>query len=191
VESQIKDPKDYYKQLSVFWTDLIYLMSSKPHALSSVGPMRNFAANAKKISTELVEASDNLTEFNKSLSEYYRQLSETWKESQKKVTLKFPKIPKDFDQLEEYKKIWIDVFESDFTQLFDSKMFGKNYGKLVSNELELTKRWNNIMDVMLKSANLPNKQEIDQVYKELHTLRKRVTKLESKQTSIEPKENEN
>lgn len=191
MESEIKDPKDYYKQLSVFWTDLIYLMSSKPQALSSVGPMRNFATNAKKISTELVEAGNNLTEFNKSLSEYYRQLSETWKESQKKVTTKHPNIPKDSDQIEEYKKIWIDVFESDFTQLFDSKMFGENYGKLVTHELELTKRWNSIMDVMLKSANLPNKQEIDQVYKELHSLRKRVSKLESKQSTKEDKVNEN
>ena len=32
---------------------------------------------------------------------------------------------------------------------------------------------------MLQSANLPNKQEIDEVYKALHTLRKRVSKLES------------
>jgi len=33
---------------------------------------------------------------------------------------------------------------------------------------------------MLQSANLPNKQEIDDVYRELHSLRKRISKLESK-----------
>jgi len=78
MKSEIMDSKDYYKHLSLFWTDLIYLMSSKPQALSSVGPMRNFAANAKKISIELLESSENITEFNKSLTEYYRQLSEAW-----------------------------------------------------------------------------------------------------------------
>jgi len=36
------------------------------------------------------------------------------------------------------------------------------------------------MNVMLQSANLPNKQEIDDVYRELHSLRKRISKLESK-----------
>jgi len=190
MKSEIRDSKDYYKHLSLFWTDLIYLMSSKPQALSSVGPMRNFAANAKKISTELLESSENIIEFNKSLTEYYRQLSEAWKEAQKKVTTKVPNVPQDAEHLEEYKKIWIDVFESDFTQLFDSKMFGENYGKLVSNELELTKRWNNIMEVMLKSANLPSKQEIDQVYKELHSLRKRVTKLELKEKTKPEEKNE-
>ena len=35
------------------------------------------------------------------------------------------------------------------------------------------------MNVMLHSANLPNKQEIDEVYKDVHTLRKRIAKLES------------
>ena len=35
------------------------------------------------------------------------------------------------------------------------------------------------MNVMLKSANLPNKQEMDEVYKEIHALRKRVSKLEA------------
>ena len=35
------------------------------------------------------------------------------------------------------------------------------------------------MNVMLKSANLPNKQEIDEIYKEIHSLRKRISKIES------------
>ena len=41
------------------------------------------------------------------------------------------------------------------------------------------KRWNTITDVMLKSANLPTKQEIEEVYEELHNLKTRITKLES------------
>ena len=62
--------------------------------------------------------------------------------------------------------------------MFDSKKFGKNYGKLVSMELELTKHWNNITNVILQSANLPSKEEIDEVYKEVHSLKKRITRLE-------------
>ena len=69
--------------------------------------------------------------------------------------------------------------DNDFTELFDSKKFGENYGKLMASELELSKHWEKIVNVMLQSANLPNKKEIDEVYKELHTLRKRVSKLES------------
>ena len=141
--------------------------------------MRNFAENTKKIASELLEANEELTLFNESLAKYYKQLTDTWNESQKKVNLKIPEIPNDVEQFEAYKRVWIDIFDNDFTQLFDSKEFGENYGKLVSKELELTKRWNNIMNVMLKSANLPNKQEIDEVYKEIHALRKRVSKLEA------------
>ena len=173
-----KDISDYYKHLSLFWTDIIHLMSSKPQALTSVGPMRAFAANAKKISTEFIEMNEGLMEFNQYLIEYYKQLSDTWVEAQKKVNFKAPEVPQDIEQIEAFKRIWIDIFDNDFTELFDSKKFGENYGKLVSKELELTKHWNNITNVILQSANLPSKEEIDEVYKEIHSLKKRVSKLE-------------
>ena len=188
MKNQFSDPKDYYKHVSLFWTDLINLMYSKPQALMSVGPMRNFAENAKKISIELMESNEDLSEFNEHLTEYYKQLNETWVEAQKKVNLKFPEIPHDAENYEAYKRIWIDIFDNDFTELFDSKQFGENYGHLVSKELELTKHWNNIMNVVLQSANLPNKQEMDEVYREIHSLRKRVSKLEAKVRQYESKE---
>ena len=171
--------KDYYKHLSLFWTDLLYLMSSKPQALSSTGPMRAMAANAKKVATEVIEMNEKMGDFNVYLKEYYKQLADTWAEAQKKVNLKAPELPQDPEHFEAYKRIWIDIFDNDFTELFDSKAFGSNYGKMVSQELELAKHWNNIVGVALKSANLPNRQELDEVYKEIHALRRRVAALES------------
>jgi len=153
-------------------------MSSKPQALTSVGPMRAFATNSKKISTELIEINEVLMGFNQYLTEYYKQLSETWTDAQKKVNLKAPEVPQDVEQIEAFKRIWIDIFDNDFTELFDSGKFGDNYGKLVAKELELTKHWNNITNVILQSVNLPSKEEIDEVYKEMHSLKKRVGKLE-------------
>ena len=169
---------DYYKHLSLFWTDIIHLMSSKPQALTSIGPMRAFAANSKKISTELIEINEKLFEFNQYMTDYYKQLAATWGIAQKKVNLKVPEIPQDVEQIESVKRIWIDIFDNDFTELFDSEKFGNNYGNLVSKELELTKHWNNIINVILQSVNLPSKEEIDEVYKEIHTLKKRVSKVE-------------
>lgn len=182
-----KDPAEFYKHLSLFWTDLIYLMSSKPQALTSVGPMRSFAANAKKISVELLDSNDDLVEFNKRLTGYYQQLADTWAIAQKKVNAKMPEIPNDQEQFDAYKRIWIDIFDNDFTELFDSHKFGENYGKLVASELELTKHWEQMTNVMLQSANLPSKKEIDEVYKELHTLKKRVSKLESQNKNFKPR----
>jgi len=173
-----KEMTDYYKHLSLFWTDIMHLMSSKPQALTSIGPMRAFASNSKKISTELIEINDLLMEFNKYYTEYYKQLSDTWGVAQKKVNLKAPEIPQDIEQIDAIKRIWIDIFDNDFTELFDSGKFGENYGKLVSKELELTKHWNNITNVILQSVNLPSKEEIDEVYKEIHSLKKRIGKLE-------------
>jgi|TARA_B100000809_G_scaffold82079_1_gene80373 hypothetical protein len=173
-----KDVTDYYKHLSLFWTDIIHLMLSKPQALTSIGPMRAFATNSKKITTELIDINEVLLEFNQYITEYYKQLSDTWSVAQKKVNLKAPDVPQDVEQIEAFKRIWIDIFDNDFTELFDSGKFGENYGKLVSKEIELTKHWNNITNVILKSANLPSKEEIDEIYKEMHSLKKRVGKLE-------------
>ena len=172
------DITEYYKHLSLFWTDIIHLMSSKPQALTSIGPMRAFAANSKKIAVELIEINENLLGFNQYITEYYKQLSDTWGISQKKVNQKVPEIPQDVEQIESVKRMWIDIFDNDFTELFDSKKFGANYGNLVSKELELTKHWNNIANVILQSVNLPSKEEVDEVYKEIHSLKKRVSKLE-------------
>ena len=184
-----KEITDYYKHLSLFWTDIMHLMSSKPQALTSVGPMRSFAANSKKISTELIEINEVLMGFNQYYTEYYKQLADTWGDAQKKVNLKAPEIPQDIEQIEAFKRIWIDIFDNDFTELFDSKKFGENYGKLVSKELELTKHWNNITNVILQSANLPSKKEMDEIYKEMHSLKKRIGKLELESKKKEMKKN--
>ena len=180
---------DYYKHLSLFWTDIMHLMSSKPQALTSVGPMRSFATNSKKISTELIEINEVLMGFNQHYTEYYKQLADTWSDAQKKVNLKAPEIPQDVEQIEAFKRIWIDIFDNDFTELFDSGKFGENYGKLVSKELELTKHWNNITNVILQSVNLPSKEEMDEIYKEIHSLKKRVGKLELALKKKEVKQN--
>ena len=71
------------------------------------------------------------------------------------------------------------MFENDFTQLFDTESFSKNYNNLVSTEMQLLKRWNTIMDIMLKSANMPTKEEIDEIYQELFNLKKKIKKLDS------------
>ena len=169
---------DYYKHTSMFWNDMISMMSSKPASLTAVGPLRNFTENIKKISQELIEANQEIVDFNTFLMEYYKQLGETWTNSQKKVMSKISEIPQDSESMEAYKRIWIDMFENDFTQLFDTSSFSENYNKLVSTEMQLLKRWNTIMDVMLKSANMPTKEEIDEIYEELFKLKKQIKKID-------------
>jgi len=74
MKTEFNDPLSYYKHLTLFWTDLMYLMANKPASLLSAGPMRNFATNIKKISSEIIEANDDLIEFNTRFLDYYKQL---------------------------------------------------------------------------------------------------------------------
>jgi len=169
---------DYYKKTAMFWSDMIAMMSSKPTALTGVGPLRTISSNLKKITAELTEANKDVVGFNNFLIEYYKQLADTWSTAQKEVTSKASELPQNEEGTEAYKRVWIDIFENNFTGLFDSKKFSENYNNLVSTELDLLKRWNTITDVMLKSANLPTKEEIEEIYEELHILKNRIAKLE-------------
>jgi len=36
---------DYYKKTAMFWSDMIAMMSSKPTALTGVGPLRTLSSN--------------------------------------------------------------------------------------------------------------------------------------------------
>jgi len=138
----------------------------------------------KKISNEIIDANEDLIEFNTRLTEYYKQLSDTWNEAQKRFNTKVPEIPNDVEHIESSKRVWIDIFENAFTQLFDSEKFGENFGKLISSELELSKHWNNMLAVLLEAANVPTKSDLNEVYKELHSLRKRIGKLEKNEKKI-------
>ncbi len=178
VSREIKKSLSDYKHTSLFWTDLLFLVASKPQSLMSVCPFRKMASNAKKISSETIEMNEELVEFNSRLSAYYKQLSDTWSQAQEEYGRKVPEIPNDSEHLESSKRIWIDIFENYFTRLFDSPEFAENFGKMVTSELELMNRWNNIASIILENSNMPTKKEMDEVYKELHSLRKRIAKLE-------------
>jgi hypothetical protein len=141
--------------------------------------MRNYAENSKRIAVEMIESAAQLKEFSDSLLLYYKQLADTWFDAQKKVSAKVPQVPQDAEQFKAYKGVWTAILDNDFTELFDSKRFGENYGKLVAQEMELASHWNNITGMLLKSANLPDKKEIDGVCRQIHDLKKRISALES------------
>ena len=112
---------DYYKKTAMFWSDMIAMMSSKPTTLSAVGPLRTLSSNLKKITNELTEANKEIVGFNNFLIEYYKQLADTWSVAQKDVASKVSKLSPNEEGTEAYKRIWIDIFENNFTGLFDSK----------------------------------------------------------------------
>lgn len=178
IPPEMKKSLANYKHNSLFWTDLLYLMTNRQQSLAATGPFRKFATNVKSITTETIEMNEDMAEFNTRLSEYYKQLTDTWNEAQKEYTRKVPELPNDSEHVEASKRIWIDIFENYFTRLFDSTDFAENFGKLVSSELEIAKHWNNMSSILLESASMPTKKEMDEVYKELHSLRKRIAKLE-------------
>src|SRR5215831_15604811 len=137
VSKDLKKSLGDFKHTSLFWTDLLYLISSRPQSLTATGPSRKLAVNTRKLSTETIEMNEDMIEFNSRLTAYYKQLADTWNEAQKEYNKKVPELPNDTEHLEASKRIWIDIFENYFTRLFDSPDFAENFGKMVTSELEV------------------------------------------------------
>ena len=76
-----------------------------------------------------------------------------------------------------YRNIAIDAFEDAFTGLFGSDEFGVIYGKLVRDQLDLSKHLQNIAEQNFKALNLPTRSEIDEISKDIHELKRTVRNM--------------
>lgn len=89
---------------------------------------------------------------------------------------KFP----DFSSIEgikQYQNLVIDIYETSFTSLFQSKDFSIIVSDLMNNYSEFKKFIENISNESLKNLNLPNRSEIDFMLKDLQELKRDVNKL--------------
>ena len=74
----IKDITEYYKHLSLFWTDHHSFDVKQATSIDIHRSNEGICSKFKKISTELIEINEDLLEFNQHLTEYYKQLAEVW-----------------------------------------------------------------------------------------------------------------
>ena len=147
--------------------------------LPQAGPARAAAENARRISGELAEASRAMLELGAHMAEYYEQVAETWAGAQKKADARIGRIPDDEERPDAERRVWIDMFDGDFTDLFDSERFGRTYGEMLKKEMEVTRRWGNITSILLESANLPSRRELNELAREVHALKRRISRLEA------------
>lgn len=119
------------------------------------------------------------SKFQSNLLNYWMQLNQTYVKSIAELQSKKPELP-DFQSEEEvkkYKNFTIDVFEKYFTQLFQSKEFSVATSELLSNYSSFTHVLGNAFDNYFKLLNLPNRDEIDMILKDMQELKREIYKL--------------
>ncbi len=92
------------------------------------------------------------------------------------------------EKYKEFYKIWIETYSETFKEFSKSGHFVADLGKLNSNLMDF-QRYNKEMleENYLKPMNLPTKTEIDEINKELYSLKKTVKELTSQIKELKEK----
>ncbi|MEM3103746.1 MAG: poly(R)-hydroxyalkanoic acid synthase subunit PhaE [Candidatus Nitrosocaldus sp.] len=108
-----------------------------------------------------------------SIAEYYMLLSATSLEASRKAALKMAEIKDD----EKARKVWIDVFEQEFNELFRSQRFGNIVNNIITSYADLLKCMASIVEAYFKELGLPTRSEMDSVYREMVKMKRDIANL--------------
>lgn len=84
------------------------------------------------------------------------------------------------DDLKEYYSMWIKILEGHYMTLFKSPDYTQALHKALSATEDFMKAKEELLTDALKTLPIPTNQDMDEVYKELYLLKKRVKELEKK-----------
>ncbi len=85
---------------------------------------------------------------------------------------------------DEFFKLWTDINEEEYFELFKSEEFSKLQGQLLDTALETRRHFQKIMEMFLEDFPVPVRSEMDDVYKTIYDLKKKVRALEKMTKSM-------
>jgi hypothetical protein len=80
----------------------------------------------------------------------------------------------------EYYQMWIRILEGHYMALFKSPEYTKSFSNTISRLESFLASRNQVISDILQGMPVPTNKEMDDVYKDLYTLKKRVSRLEGK-----------
>ena len=92
------------------------------------------------------------------------------------------------EKYRDFYKIWIETYSKTFKDFFGSERFASDLGKFMSHSLDFQKYNQEMLEEnYLKPMNLPTKAEIDEINKEVYSLKKKVKELTSQVRELSEK----
>lgn len=129
----------------------------------------------------LLRGIDDLTVYAAKATEYQHVMYVTGMAAMEKVIEKLAekvRSGEEIKQFDEFFDIWIDVSEQSYFNLFQTEEFAKLQGELLDSALNVKMRFAKIMELSLYSYPVALRSEMDDLYKTVHALKKRVRELE-------------
>ncbi|PWU78695.1 MAG: hypothetical protein DLM72_21215 [Candidatus Nitrosopolaris wilkensis] len=148
--------------------------------LPTVGPSSAYFQDSRSDLKELIEHGKTVLELQIHLNEYWVQINNTFLQALAKSSEKAPKQYNSKQDIENYRRVVIDVLEDAFTGLFNSKEHAILCGLVQGNQYDLLTHLQKLAENNLKVLNLPTRSEMDDLSKDIHDLKKRVHDLNRK-----------
>ncbi|MFQ6118491.1 MAG: poly(R)-hydroxyalkanoic acid synthase subunit PhaE [Methanosarcinales archaeon] len=160
---------DYYD----LWTKSYEETFGKLFRVPPIGPTR-------MTFEKFLKSADSTMRFYGNWMDFYFKFYHPWLESIKKMSEKTAELMKDEVSLETYKKFYdmqMQVYEETFHEYLKSQDFASNLGKLVDSFMDFWKNYEEILEEQLKYMPIATKSEMDDLYKEVYSLKKKVKEL--------------
>ena len=167
-QQQQEDEQQQEQMTKLFnnWSELI--------KMPTIGPFPAFTQEFRSYSQDLLRMSQTLYNAQTNLSDYWKQMNIVYVLAIKEVSERAPKQLRSKEDFDEYRKIIINAFEDAFTGLFNSKEFSVTYGKVSSDLLDLFKQMQKFAEKNLKVLNLPTRDEMDEILKDIHEMKRTI-----------------
>ena len=148
------------------WTEFI--------KMPTIGPFHAFSQDFTSYAQDLLSLSQTILNAETNLNEYWKLINMAYVQATKEVSERAPKKLNSKEDFEQYRTITINAFEDAFTNLFSSKEFSVTYGKVSSDLLDLFKKMQKFTEKNLKVLNLPTRDEMDQILKDIHDIKRTI-----------------
>lgn len=170
-ESPFKSAQEFYD----FWLKTYQSTLGRFVEMPAMGPTRELFEKQMKGFSYFVN-------LNKSWMESNTDLMIVFMEAMRKVREKTATEMMEGDinpgQYKDFYKIWIETYSETFHEFLKSGHFANDLGNFMSRFIEFQKFNQEMLEATyLKPMNLPTKTEVDEINKELYSLRKTVKEL--------------
>jgi hypothetical protein len=129
----------------------------------------------------LGQAADKYNTFQASFAEFLRLLYLPVEKSSKVMQQKFEEMAKEGnlpDSPQDYYRTWIKILEGHYMTLFKSSEYAQSLKEILSTYEDYLSAREQILQDFLQSVPVPTNKEMDELYREIYCLKKKVKKLE-------------
>lgn len=143
-----------------------------------------------EITTKMQSLSTDLNNYSAKIAKMQNQMYATGQKSLEKLikeTAKLAEQGKDISNFNEFYQKWIALTEKSYTEFFKTNEFSELQGEVINMGLRLKQEIDAQSEKMFEGLPIAKKSELDELYKAIADLKRRLRAVEKPTTKTEPK----